>query len=348
MYTKVQHFTGLFDRSTTRRIYAQSTARASEFLHLNSCTVTSGARLLRRIGHRLVSLQSGDNSRQVSGDDHRQVNVLQCVSMVGSCNLACKSLGLLREVFIASNYGVGWMVDSFSHASLIPSGFLALGGLNGPIHSAVGAALSLPSDRASSRRHLDSLFTTIVLLALISSLLIFAASNLIVVILCPGLRWTYSRAVALQLQLMSPCVLLASICGIFNARLETSRSIFVAVLSPAISSLTIIGFLVYHSILYTFFLPRFNPEYVLAAGTTFGAILQCFVLCFYTITHYKGGSFRLSSLTSLGSKRVQQSNIILFRACMTSGVLHIAAITDLLFASFLPGAAAANIYANIC
>lgn len=127
MYTKVQHFTGLFDRSTTRRIYAQSTARASEFLHLNSCTVTSGARLLRfepfcqnnivelrlfrrrRIGHRLVSLQSGDNSRQVSGDDHRQVNVLQCVSMVGSCNLACKSLGLLREVFIASNYGVGWV-----------------------------------------------------------------------------------------------------------------------------------------------------------------------------------------------------------------------------------------------
>ena len=90
----------------------------------------------------------------------------------------------------------------------------------------------------------------------------------------------------------------------------------------------------------------------LPLGTTFGAILQCFVLCFYTITHYKGGSFRLSSLTSLGSKRkdieihapfvyvwsseidgasilslfcltltrgVQQSNIILFRACMTSG-----------------------------
>jgi peptidoglycan biosynthesis protein MviN/MurJ (putative lipid II flippase) len=113
------------------------------------------------------------------------------------------------------------------------------------------------------------------------------------------------------------------------------RSVAVPVLSPGISSLTVIGVIAYHS-----FAPilaaahgiapmiHIKPEHVLAFGTTLGAALQCVVLGAFAKERYNNsGSFRLSSLASLGSRRVRGSVKMLMHACMTSGVLQIAAST---------------------
>mmetsp|Transcript_16612 Transcript_16612/g.40859 ORF Transcript_16612/g.40859 Transcript_16612/m.40859 type:complete len:648 (-) Transcript_16612:1604-3547(-) len=290
---------------------------------------------------------------QTSHSANSSVSIVRSVSSVGVVTLACKVLGLVREVATAASFGVGWIVDSHSHATMIPSFFfVALGGLNGPVHSAVGAALSCQSDRATSRRPADCLVTVTSIVACALSVATCVTSTTIVRLASPGLDISLCGTVASQLRIMSPCILLAAVNGVQMARLTTSRRLVVPVLSPAISSLTVIALIAYHSFTPSLaahgMLPmRIKPEHVLACGTTLGAAIQCFVLGAFTTEHYKSGSFQLRSLASLGSTRVQQSMKMLVHACMTSGVLQIAASTDLFFASFSLNAAAGLGYANL-
>ena len=280
-------------------------------------------------------------------------SIIRSVSAVGFITLACKVLGLIREIIIAASFGVGWIIDSHTHASLIPSFFLiAMGGLNGPVHSAIGAALSTQSDRATSRRPADCLVTVTTIVACVLSLATYAASDTIAKLLSPGLPLRLSNTVASQLQIMSPCIVFAALNGVRMARLTATRRLVVPVLSPAISSLTVIAIIAYYAcvpahVAQGIQLLRAKPEYMLALGTTLGAIIQCSVLGSFSTQHFKGGSFRMSSMASLGSTRVQSSMKMMLHACMTSGVLQIAACTDLFFASFVPHAAAGLGYASL-
>lgn len=46
---------------------------------------------------------------QPSGASDSSVSILRSVSAVGVVTLVCKMLGLIREVFIAASFGVGWV-----------------------------------------------------------------------------------------------------------------------------------------------------------------------------------------------------------------------------------------------
>eukprot|EP00894_Picocystis_sp_ML_P001063 jgi/Pico_ML_1/51580/g2580.t1 len=51
-------------------------------------------------------------------------------------------IGMVREMAIASCFGIGAAVDAFSFAFILPGFFAALlGGINGPFHSAVASAM---------------------------------------------------------------------------------------------------------------------------------------------------------------------------------------------------------------
>ncbi|MQL91330.1 hypothetical protein Taro_023943 [Colocasia esculenta] len=85
----------------------------------------------------VVSPESGEGTDEVFPGE-----LIRSAGLVGAATVASKILGLLREVVIASVFGVGPVATAFNHAVVLPrfcSSFL--GGVNGPIHIAVATTL---------------------------------------------------------------------------------------------------------------------------------------------------------------------------------------------------------------
>ncbi len=63
--------------------------------------------------------------------------------IVAIATLISKLFGLLRSTCIAAVFGVGAVADAYNYAYIIP-GFLLvlLGGINGPLHSALVSVLA--------------------------------------------------------------------------------------------------------------------------------------------------------------------------------------------------------------
>ena len=89
------------------------------------------------------------------------------------CCYCSKGIGALREISIATVFGVGPVADAYSYASIIPSFFMSmLGGINGPLHTSITTVVSKRSSENTNL--LIQRARTVVLLALTPiSLLIF-------------------------------------------------------------------------------------------------------------------------------------------------------------------------------
>lgn len=69
--------------------------------------------------------------------------LFQIAWLIGVATLASKVIGLAREAALAAVFGVGPVINAFNYASIVPGFFLTmLGGINGPFHTAMTAALS--------------------------------------------------------------------------------------------------------------------------------------------------------------------------------------------------------------
>jgi hypothetical protein len=78
-----------------------------------------------------------------ASQSHKDKGLWQVVGTIGAATAISKFMGLLRETVLAAVFGVGPVINAFNYASIIPGFSLAmLGGINGPFHSAMTAALS--------------------------------------------------------------------------------------------------------------------------------------------------------------------------------------------------------------
>lgn len=101
--------------------------------------------------------------------------------------LASKVIGLAREAALAAVFGVGPVMNAFNYASIVPGFFLTmLGGINGPFHSAMTAALS-KRRREDGQKLLASVSLLSGLTCACFSVLIFLHANLLIDTLAPGL-----------------------------------------------------------------------------------------------------------------------------------------------------------------
>lgn len=94
-------------------------------------------------------------------------------------DLLCRSkgIGALREISIATVFGVGPVADAYSYASIIPSFFMSmLGGINGPLHTSITTVVSKRSSENTNL--LIQRARTVVFLTLTPiSLLIFGTNS---------------------------------------------------------------------------------------------------------------------------------------------------------------------------
>jgi len=267
--------------------------------------------------------------------------------IVAVATLISKVFGLVREQAIAAAFGVGPVVNAYAYAYVIP-GFLLilLGGINGPFHSSLISVLA-KRDESEAPPLVETVTTLVSALLLIVAVILFVFAGTCIDAIAPGLQGEVRAIAILQLRIMSPLAVLAGLIGIGFGILNASDQYWLPSISPLFSSLTIVigvGLLI---LLYGEAIA--SPQYVnlgaiVLAGTTLsGGVLQWLA---QLVAQLKSGIGRLRLRFDWQIPGVQDVLKIMIPATLSSGMLHINVYTDLFFASFITGAAAAMRYAN--
>lgn len=271
--------------------------------------------------------------------------------IVAIATLISKLFGLFRQQAIGAAFAVGPVADAYSFAYIIP-GFLLilLGGINGPFHSAIVSVVA-KRDKAEVAPLVESINTLVGLVLVGVSVGLLLLAGPIIDLIAQGLAQTspVARDIAvLQLRIMAPMALFAGLIGIGFGTLNADDQYWLPSISPIFSSLTV---LVGLGLLYaTLGNAMIQPQYyllggaVLAGSTLSGAVLQWLA---QLPALWRSGLGKLRLRFNWGDEGVQQVFRILVPATFSSGMMQINLFTDLFFASFIPGTAAALSYANL-
>ena len=267
--------------------------------------------------------------------------------IVAVATLVSKLFGLFREQIIAAAFGVGTVVNAYAYAYVIP-GFLLilLGGINGPFHSALISALA-KRDKSEAAPIVETVTTLVTIVLLVVTVILILFASTFIDLLAPGLEPEVRQIAILQLQIMSPVAMLAGLIGIGFGTLNAADSYLLPSLSPLFSSITIV--VAMGGLLWRIGDNINTPQYLtigaiaLAGATLAGAILQW--LAQLTL-QLKTGMGRLRLRFDWRIRGVMDVLKVMIPATLSSGMLQINVYTDLFFASFIPGAAAAMRYGN--
>ncbi|CAK9202974.1 unnamed protein product [Sphagnum troendelagicum] len=264
----------------------------------------------------------------------------QVVGTIGAATAISKFMGLLRETVLAAVFGVGPVINAFNYASIIPGFSLAmLGGINGPFHSAMTAALSKRS-KEDRQQLVESVSTIAGLVCAGMSIVVYTMAAPLLDTFAPGYVLSPTFAV---MKIKSRVVLHFCADGIYG----------VPSLSPALSSMAILVAVAQY-VLWFGSSASASENFmaggiVLAVGSTLGAVLQWLAQGYRSLQKNKAGSrlLHLRWVNPFQDEGVREVMAVMMPAAVGSGMLQIATFTDLYFASFIPGAAAALGYANL-
>jgi len=278
--------------------------------------------------------------------------LLHVAGVVGTASAAAKMIGMVREMAIASCFGIGAAVDAFSFAFILPGFFAALlGGINGPFHSAVASAMMRTRDRKEKAEIVEKVASISFLALGAISLLTCALAEPLIDLAAPGLvlsggQGLITRQVAiLQLRIMAPSAIFAGMTGIYFGALAASGSFVLPAISPAFSSLSVLACVVAYAASKS--QNVFAGGAALAVGILAGSMVQWVVQASLIARRKIGNPLRLRIYDVRHDPVIMEVLAVLAPAVVASGMLQIATYTDLYFASFLPHAAASLGYANL-
>ncbi len=267
--------------------------------------------------------------------------------IVALATLISKVFGLFREQAIAAAFGVGPVVNAYAYAYVIP-GFLLilLGGINGPFHSALVSVLA-KRDRSEAAPIVEAVTTLVSAALLVVAVALVLFAGFFIDLLAPGLDDLTRRIALEQLQIMAPLAVLAGLIGIGFGTLNAADQYWLPSVSPLFSSIAVLLSLGLLALLLEGNLD--TPAYArwgalaLAGGTLAGGIWQWLA---QVVAQGRAGLGRLRLSFAWGQAGVQEVVKVMVPATLSSGMLHINVYTDLFFASYIVGAAAAMRYAN--
>ncbi|MFZ4641266.1 MAG: murein biosynthesis integral membrane protein MurJ [Nodosilinea sp.] len=268
--------------------------------------------------------------------------------IVAVATVLSKLAGLFRQQAIGAAFAVGPVADAYSFAYIIP-GFLLilLGGINGPFHSAIVSVVAR-QDRKDTAILIEAINSLVGLLLVGLVIILFLLAEPIIHAIAPGLEATAQDIAVLQLRIMSPMALLAGLIGIGFGALNADNQFWLPSISPIFSSGIV---LVALGVLYVLIGPAMtSPQFyllggaVLAASTLGGAVLQWLA---QVPALWRSGLGGLTLRFDWSIPGVRQVFRVLVPATLSSGMLQINLFTDLFFASYIAGTAAALSYANL-
>lgn len=268
--------------------------------------------------------------------------------IVAVATLLSKVVALVRQQAIATAFGLGDAYNAFKYAYLIPSFFwVLLGGVNGPIHSAIISVLA-KRNKQEAVRIVETTTTVVSGVTLLITIILYKEADFFIQLVGPLLNQTTQAIAAQQLRILAPMVLLAGAVGVGFGTLNLANQYWLISISPILSSITtIIGI----GVLALQIGPKITRhEYALIGGlvlawsTLAGAISQWLV---QLITQWRLGLGTIRLRFDFNSPGVHEAMRIMTPATFSSGTMQINLYTDMYFVSPITGAAAAFDYANL-
>ena len=256
-----------------------------------------------------------------------------------------KLAGCLRQIFIAAAFGIGITYDAFNYAYIIP-GFvlIIIGGINGPLHNAVVAVLT-PLNKKNGGIVLTQVSIKLSILLCGLAILIFFNSNLLIQLLAPNLSIEAKFIASHQLKILTACIPFSGFIGLSFGALNSRKKFFLSSISPAITSLTIIFFIIFSWIFKQENTSSNLLTYsgLLANATLTGTLIQFFIqICEVN----KIGLLRLGSSIKLFPDEERRIFNLIIPASISSGLNQINVFIDMFFASSFQGAASGLAYGN--
>jgi putative peptidoglycan lipid II flippase len=280
--------------------------------------------------------------------------------IVAIATLLSKVSGLLRQMAVAAAFGVGITVEAYQYAYIIPGFlFILLGGINGPFHSALVSGISKQKHKSDIAPLVETITTLVGGILLVVTLILILFAGNFIDIFASGLTHATSEAAMVrglavrasaieQLQIMSFMAVLAGFIGIGFGTLNAADMYWLPAISPILSNVALIGGI---GILAVELGAKISlPESailggkVLAWGTLMGAMLQWLVQV-YAQWKAKLGTLKLRF--EFRRPGVIETLKVLGLATSSSLLLQLNLVTDMYFASFIPGAAAAMLYSGL-
>ncbi|KAL3526376.1 hypothetical protein ACH5RR_011032 [Cinchona calisaya] len=350
----------IYRSSTGGFLHRRKITSQSIFYHSTSSTgpvLSPFKRILitSRSRRRMITFELLANSsiKNIDDDDLTQDHIppasgglfFKNATLIGLATIASKILGLLREIVMASSFGIGPVATAFKYAAVLP-GFAAslLGGVNGPIHITMATILSkLPEDR--QRKLFQHTNTILFVVGITVAAIVFVFAELILHVYAPGL-WIMgesqiTREIAVkQLKIMMPCLILAGPVGLGFGYMSAEGNNILPAISPALSSLLIIA-----TCLFSTSSGR-SSGILISFGASLGIFLQWIVQVIVLWKRWYGVVLD-PWVNMLKSRDVYEFFSLLLPATISLGLQQIASFTDLCFASLVPGAAAGLSYAYL-
>ena len=270
--------------------------------------------------------------------------LFKIAGLVGVTTLGSKIFGLIRDLVIAKVYGTSIISDAYNFAYLLTcNALILLGGLGGPFHSATVSTLTKVKDNAKEAgSFLIKIFAgTFIVLTLITVLVLVYKSQIVHFILpANGLNPVYQEKLwsltEIQLQIMSPLIIVCGLLGILCGVSNVYGNYFWPSFSPVLPSVAIILFVLFG-----------NPTLgiALGIGTLIGAILQLLVQVPDLI---KAGLYENLKLSIVkNQKAVSEFNHFLGPALLSTTIGQLTVYIDSFFCSGLQeGSWTATIFAN--
>ena len=125
---------------------------------------------------------------------------------------------------------------------------IIIGGINGPLHNAVVTVLT-PLNKKNGGIVLTQVSIKLSILLFALAVLIYFNANLLIELLAPNLSNEAKSIATYQLRILSPCIPLSGFIGLSFGALNSRRKFFLSSISPAITSLTTIFFILFSWIL---------------------------------------------------------------------------------------------------
>ncbi|WP_025209845.1 murein biosynthesis integral membrane protein MurJ [Hippea sp. KM1] len=248
--------------------------------------------------------------------------------------LISRVLGYIRDVLIASHFGVSIYTDMFFIAFRIPNSLRRFLG-EGAVNSSVVPVLS----RIDEKDKPVAIWNVIVVFGfvlLVVSVLGVVFSKALVAVFAGGyLRGEHSSLMNSMVRITFPYIFFIGLTVLLMGILNTYKHFAVAAFAPSLLNISLIAFV--------FFADRFsNPVYALCVGVIVGGLLQLIVSFFDFL------SLRIPPKISF---RIEDSTRQIFSlmgiTALGSGVMQISSMVDSFVASFLPyGSFSYIFYAN--
>ena len=271
--------------------------------------------------------------------------LFKIAGFVGIITIISKIFGLFRDLVIARFFGTSITADAYNFAYLLTGNALVLlGGLGGPFHSATIATLTKVKDNAKeSGSFLIKIFTAtfFVLFLVMCFVLLFKKEIVHLLIPATGLNPVYQEKLwtltSLQLQIMSPLIIVSGLLGILCGVANVYGGFFWPSFSPVLPSVAIIFFVFAYGDL--------KLGLALGIGTLIGAILQLLVQLPDLI---KAGLFEnLKFAIVKNQKIVSDFGYFLGPALLSTTIGQITVYIDSFFCSGLEeGSWTATVFAN--